>query len=126
MTVSIGVCSRSFGGNKDLRHHIEKYFSPIAYHDGPSSLKGDALIDFLQDKSIGILGLEEITTNVLDACPDLKIICKMGTGTDKIDLDELNRRNIAFFYTPGFNKHAVAELVLALALMLVRPLPVNI
>jgi phosphoglycerate dehydrogenase-like enzyme len=124
--LSVGVCSRSFGRNQYLRQHLEQNFLQVIYHDGKSTLKDDLLIDFLHDKSIAILGLEKITSKVLDACPNLKIFCKMGTGTDKIDLDELKRRNIAFFNTPGFNKHAVAELVLALALVLIRRLPVNI
>lgn len=124
--IAVAVCSRSFGRNKHLRQHLDHTFSSVVYYEGQSSLQDDSLIDFLQDKSVAILGLEKITPRILDACPDLKVICKMGTGIDKIDLEELEKREILFFNTPGFNKHAVAELVLTHALILVRNIKVNL
>jgi phosphoglycerate dehydrogenase-like enzyme len=124
--IYIGVCSRSFGKNGPLRQRLGKYFSQVSYYDGECSLKDDALIEFLRDKTVAILGLEKITSKVLDACPNLKVICKMGTGTDKVDINELKKRDIQFFNTPGFNRHAVAELVLTHTLMLVRKMKANI
>jgi phosphoglycerate dehydrogenase-like enzyme len=122
---TIGVCSRSFGKNEFLKKEIERDYCKVTYYKGSSSLKDQELIDFLQNKSIAILGLEKITKNVLDGCPQLKIICKMGTGTDKIDLNELDKRKIQFYNTPGFNKFAVAELVLIHTLTLARKIKQN-
>ncbi len=122
----IAVCSRSFGKNEFLMKEIDRLNCEVTYYKGPYSLQGQALIDFLQDKSIAVLGLESIDGSVLDLCPRLKVVCKMGTGTDKIALDELYKRGIAFYNTPGFNKYAVAELVLAHTLVLARNLKANI
>lgn len=126
MQLIIGVCSRSFGKNESLVKELDQLNCMVTYYKGSATLKGKPLVDFLEDKTVAILGLEKITTSVLDYCPKLKVICKMGTGKDKIDLHALNQRGITFFNTPGFNKHAVAELVLAHALMLVRNLKANI
>lgn len=126
MSLKIGVCSRSFSKNQALVKELGQLDCTIIYHKGSSSLRDKGLIDFLQDKTVAILGLEKITSSVLDACSKLKVICKMGTGTDKVDIDELKKRDIHFFNTPGFNKYAVAELVLTHALTLVRNIKANI
>ena len=69
-----------------------------------------------------IIGLEVIDDQLLDRLPDLRAICKMGTGVDKIDFDAISRRQIMFSATPGLNKRSVSELVLGLIFTLQRHL----
>lgn len=52
---------------------------------------------------------EKIDTAYLNACPNLKYIGLCGTSTANIDLDELDRRDIAFSNIVSGDKESVAE-----------------
>ncbi|EIW66079.1 hypothetical protein TREMEDRAFT_45917 [Tremella mesenterica DSM 1558] len=56
----------------------------------------------------------------LDLAPNLKAICRNGTGLDMIDLDECVRRGIMVTNVPGGNAKEVAELTIALSLIILR------
>lgn len=118
----IAVTSRSFSKNLNLRKALSQHFNSIKFNETGVRLREQALVDFLSDVKGAIIGLEIIDEELLDKLPNLKAICKMGTGIDKIDLDALKRRNIAFSATPGVNKRSVSELVLALTFTLLRRL----
>ena len=118
------VTSRSFSKNPMLRQKLQTRFPNVKFNESGNQLIGDDLAQFLQGAEQAIIGLELIDAQLLDRCPDLKLICKMGTGIDKIDQNALERRGILFSATPGINKRSVSELVLALILMLQRHLPV--
>lgn len=45
----------------------------------------------------------------IDSMPNLKVIARTGVGTDLVDLDEADKRNIPVIITPGSNTNAVAE-----------------
>lgn len=65
----------------------------------------------------------QITQEVIDACGDLKVICKHGTGVDNIDIDAASARGIPVMYTPDANFESAAEHTLGLLLSLVRQIP---
>lgn len=52
---------------------------------------------------------DKIDAKYLDACPQLKYIGLCGTSTANIDLDELQRRGIAFSNIVSSDKESVAE-----------------
>ncbi len=52
---------------------------------------------------------EKIDTAYLDACPNLQYIGLCGTSTANIDLDELQKRGIAFSNIVSGDKESVAE-----------------
>ncbi|GEL67608.1 phosphoglycerate dehydrogenase [Marinilactibacillus psychrotolerans] len=64
-----------------------------------------------------IVGVDTIDKDFLDACPNLKVICKFGVGTDNIDLEYAAEKNIFIGKTLGTNTNAVAEHVLSLMFM---------
>jgi len=70
-----------------------------------------------------IAGTEKIDKSVLDCCPDLKIIARVGIGLDNISFDEVKRRDILLTYTPQAVSQAVAELTVANMLNLARWIP---
>lgn len=70
-----------------------------------------------------LAGVEKITADILQAAPDLKIICRNGVGVDNIDLEAAKARGIQIANTPGANARGVAELALALILAVARGLP---
>jgi D-3-phosphoglycerate dehydrogenase len=64
-----------------------------------------------------------ITAEVLDAAPQLKVICKHGVGTDNIDVAAASQRGIPVLFTPRANSESTAEHTLALILALLRSIP---
>ena len=106
------VTSRSFSKHPILRRRLQEKFSQVRFNEKGIELTGKLLIDFLQGARRAIIGLEIINEEILSYLPNLKVICKMGTGIDKIDIQALQRRQIAFTHTPGINHRSVSELVL--------------
>ncbi|RXK38172.1 hypothetical protein M231_04546 [Tremella mesenterica] len=67
-----------------------------------------------------LLRIGNIHKPQLDLAPHLKAICRNGTGLDMIDLDECVRRGIMVTNIPGGNAKEVAELTIALSLIILR------
>ena len=61
-----------------------------------------------------------ITDELLEKLPNLKLIAKLGTGLDMIDIPAVLRRGILLCNTPGANSVAVAEHTFALLLGYLR------
>jgi len=66
--------------------------------------------------------LEPVTSEVIDASPDLRLIQKIGVGVNTIDLEAARKRNIHVCNMPGTNSRAVAEASLALMFAALRRL----
>jgi D-3-phosphoglycerate dehydrogenase len=86
-------------------------------------LKGEALVRFLQGAERAVVALEVIDDATLARLPDLKVIAKYGVGLDGLDLPAMARRGIALGWTGGVNRRAVAELVIAFMISLLRNVP---
>jgi phosphoglycerate dehydrogenase-like enzyme len=67
--------------------------------------------------------LKPVTAEVISAAPKLKLIQKIGSGVNTIDLEAAKRRGIAVCNLPGTNSRAVAEMALLLMLACLRRLP---
>ncbi len=74
------------------------------------------------DVAVNIRGRTRFTAEVLQACPQLKLISIWGTGTDNVDLAAAAARGIAVTNTPGANAIAVAEHTIALMLAVAKQL----
>ncbi|MBM3846713.1 MAG: hydroxyacid dehydrogenase [Verrucomicrobia bacterium] len=85
-------------------------------------LQGDNLVRYLADADAAILGLEKINAEVLERCPRIKLIAKYGVGLDNLDLDACRKRGVAVGWTPGVNRHAVAEQTIGCLISLARNL----
>ena len=59
-------------------------------------------------------------TEVMDACPQLKLVCVARGGPVNVDLEAATARGIPVVTTPGKNATAVAELTIA-AMIMRRP-----
>ncbi|MFB4301290.1 NAD(P)-dependent oxidoreductase [Actinomadura sp. NTSP31] len=66
--------------------------------------------------------LRPLTGDDMDRAPKLRLIQKLGTGVNTIDLDAAAERGIAVANMPGRNAQAVAETSLLLALAALRKL----
>lgn len=70
-----------------------------------------------------VSGGELYTPRVFEAADKLKVIARIGAGYDKIDLDAATKHGVWVCNTPGVNRHAVADLALALILNVARGIP---
>lgn len=55
----------------------------------------------------------EVRRELIDQCPDLKVIARGGVGLDNIDVDYARSKGIAVINTPAASSESVAELVFA-------------
>lgn len=67
--------------------------------------------------------LKPVSAQVIAAAPKLKLIQKIGSGVNTIDVEAAKRRGIAVCNLPGTNSRAVAEMTLVLMLACLRRLP---
>lgn len=84
--------------------------------------------DVLRDRArdcVGLLTLlsDRIGADVMDACPDLRVISNFAVGYDNVDVDAATERGIAVGNTPGVLTDATADLAFCLLLAAARRLP---
>jgi D-3-phosphoglycerate dehydrogenase / 2-oxoglutarate reductase len=63
-----------------------------------------------------IVRSEKVTAELMDACPQLKVIIRAGAGYNTIDTKHARKGKIDVMNTPGANANAVAEEVIAMIL----------
>jgi D-3-phosphoglycerate dehydrogenase len=76
----------------------------------------EALAKELNDKSFVALTVRSATKvrkEVIDACPNLKVIGRGGVGMDNIDVEYARSKGINVINTPAASSNSVAELVFA-------------
>jgi len=120
--MKIVATSPSFSKNTTLQKEIYSHFPSAKLNGDGTRFTKDELIEFIKDADGLVVGLETIDGEVLDRCPNLKIISKYGVGLNNIDLDECKKRDIAIGWTGGVNRLSVAEMVLGFMLMFARNL----
>ena len=76
----------------------------------------EQLIDYINANDIIVLLVRSATTarkELIDACPNLKIIGRGGVGMDNIDVDYARDKGLQVINTPAASSASVAELVFA-------------
>lgn len=76
----------------------------------------EQLIDYINKNNITVLLVRSATKvrkDLIDACPNLKIIGRGGVGMDNIDVEYARQKGIHVINTPAASSHSVAELVFA-------------
>lgn len=82
------------------------------------------LIELLHDADGAQVGTMPLTTReVMEACPKLKVVSRMGVGVDSIDLDAATDLGVLACNVPGVNTAEVADHAVAMLLALTRRLP---
>jgi D-3-phosphoglycerate dehydrogenase / 2-oxoglutarate reductase len=125
--MKIAVSTSSFGtlDSTPLNMLSDNGFEVI---DNPfhRKLTEEEIIIHLQGVDGLIAGLEPLTENVFNNCPQLKAIARVGIGMDNVDSVAANAHGIKVSNTPEGPTNAVAEMTLAAALCLVRQIiPAN-
>jgi D-3-phosphoglycerate dehydrogenase / 2-oxoglutarate reductase len=112
------VSARSFA--PELRPVLEGAVREVRYNDLGRPLAAAELRARLDGVQGVLAGLDEIDGSVL-AIPGLRVVARHGVGVDRVDLTAAQRHGVTVTNTPGANAAAVAELTLALMLLLCRP-----
>lgn len=76
----------------------------------------EQLKDYINENNINVLLVRSATKvrkDLIDACPDLKIIGRGGVGMDNIDVDYARNKGLHVINTPAASSQSVAELVFA-------------
>jgi D-3-phosphoglycerate dehydrogenase / 2-oxoglutarate reductase len=110
------VTARSFMA----RDALEGAVRTVRYNDLGRPLAAAELRQRLDGVDGVLAGLDEIDASVL-ATPGLRVVARHGVGVDRVDLGAAERHGVTITNTPGANAAAVAELTLALMLLLCRP-----
>ena len=81
------------------------------------------LISIINSENYEVLLVRSATTvrkDVIEACPNLKIIGRGGVGMDNIDVEYAKEKGIEVYNTPAASSDSVAELVFSHLFGMVR------
>lgn len=108
--------------NEELKNIINSYINSeneITYYEDKPKDK-EELIDRCKNADCIVTSQIPIDKEVIDNCSDLKYICVAFTGTDHIDKDYCRQKNIIVSNCSGYSTSAVADLVFAMILNIMR------
>lgn len=80
----------------------------------------ETLIERSKDADIVVLSNFQYRKEVIEKCPNLKMICVAFTGVDHVDIDYCRERGIRVCNCAGYSTSAVADLVFGLLIDLYR------
>lgn len=94
-------------------------YTNVEYHK--TSFSGSELIKVLKDAHfVGIRSRTNLSNDVFQQCPHLKAIGCFCIGTNQVDLNSAREHGVAVFNAPYSNTRSVAEITIALSVMLMR------
>lgn len=78
------------------------------------------LLEAVADADALIIRSDKVTSEVIAAAKNLRIVVRAGAGYDNVDLAAATERGIVVMNTPGQNSNAVAELAIAMMIYMSR------
>ncbi|OJV21669.1 MAG: 3-phosphoglycerate dehydrogenase [Bacteroidetes bacterium 41-46] len=78
------------------------------------------LIDAVADADALIVRSDKVTSEVISAAKNLKIVVRAGAGYDNLDLEACTSKGVVAMNTPGQNSNAVAELAIGMMIYVSR------
>src|ERR1700761_7885641 len=105
-----------------VKHFKESGYASVKKLSG--ALPEDQLIEAVKDVHLlGIRSKTQITPKVLAAAKKLQAIGCFCIGVNQVDLKSATNNGVVVFNAPYSNTRSVAELVIGLAIMLIRRIP---
>jgi phosphoglycerate dehydrogenase-like enzyme len=83
------------------------------------------VMEMMSEATAGLISTDPFDASVFAGCPDLRVLARVGVGTDAIDLAAATEAGVAVTTTPGVNAETVADHTLALMLACCRRLSEN-
>ena len=99
----------------DLSWDCIRQFGDVTLYDRTAPADAAARIG---DAEIVLINKTPITAELLDACPNLKLICVEATGYNIVDCEAAKERNITVCNVPAYSTNAVAQFTFSLLLEL--------
>ena len=99
----------------DLSWDWLKNYGSVTYYDRHNESE---TVSRIGDADIILLNKTPITAEVLDACPNLKLICVLATGYNVVDCAAARAKGIPVCNVPDYGTAAVAQYTFALLLEL--------
>jgi phosphoglycerate dehydrogenase-like enzyme len=116
----VAIPSISFCQTEILRNEVLEKYPDTRFNEEQRRMSDNELIEFLTGRDAAIMGLENLTADMLDHLPELKIIARMGVGLDNVDPVLLRDRDIRIGWKGGTNRQSVAELMIAFSVCALR------
>ena len=120
--MKIAVTSPSFSKSEFLRNEILKNFPQVKFNDQDEIHSEADLINFIDGCEGVVIGLHQVTENLLLKSEKLKILAKFGVGLDNVPVELCDKYNVKVGWTGGINKQSVVEQTLSLIISLTRNL----
>lgn len=120
--MKVFISSRSFGAQCEEAVDIIKQVADVERSTFGRPLNEADLVEVLPHYEGIIIGVDEITEKVVEACDRLRVVAKHGAGVDNIDLDACTKKGVIVTYVPGINADSVADFTFCLMLALARKL----
>lgn len=111
--------------NDGIESAAKEILSSHGYEVVTDKVKQEDLINELNNKKYEVLLVRSATKvrkDIIDACPDLKVIGRGGVGMDNIDVEYARSKGIKVINTPSASSQSVAELAFAHLFTLTRML----
>jgi phosphoglycerate dehydrogenase-like enzyme len=116
------VTPRSFGHyDPRLCSKLRSVAGRLTFNFSDKPLSSQELRALLPGVDGYIAGLDRIDAQALTAANQLQVVSRYGAGVDNVDLEAAKAMGIVVTNTPSANAGAVAELTIALLLLLARP-----
>jgi len=102
--------------NDGLAQNAIDKLREVGHEVSTSNVPQDQLIDHINNENVDVLLVRSATKvreDLIDACPNLKMIGRGGVGMDNIDVEYARNKGVNVFNTPASSSQAVAELVMS-------------
>lgn len=106
------------------KHHRTDLFRDAGMEvvEGACSTQ-EEMVQLLRDVDGALINTQPLTSReVLEACPKLKVVSRLGVGVDSIDLDAATELGVLVCNVPGVNTTEVADHAVGMLLALTRRL----
>jgi D-3-phosphoglycerate dehydrogenase len=114
------VTAPGFDAEGELAERLRRSGLEI-HHAGPrGNRRPEEVVELAQGAIAAIASSDPFTEDVLEALPHLKVIARLGVGTDSIDLEAATRCGVVVTITPGLNAETCADHTLAMLLAVMR------
>lgn len=98
---------------------LQKRF-PITHEPDLWNRRDDLTVALKEAEALVVRNRTQVTRELIEAAPKLKVIARAGVGLDNIDIQAADENGVVVAAALGINATAVAELTLGLALTLAR------
>ncbi len=100
----------------DLNWEELKQLGEVTVYDRTDKNDTDMIAERIGDADIAVINKTPITEQVMERCPQVKMIAVLATGYNVVDCNAAKKRNIPVCNVPAYGTMAVAQYTIALLL----------